>query len=193
MKWTSPQHELITLIEEDVELPKFPLLIVLMITLVIFAVFAGYNIINWPENKNVDHDFWFYAIICPIVWSSIVWGGAIFGFRVIYFSFNYSKNMAEFGAYNFKRWAISAVPLQAYSLITPVEDLTLKIMGLEGEAPVGPATPLKIDTGEISLSETRLRKLLMSLLSPLSDYLTRHDQMFDTWIYVKNSDESVQD
>ncbi|MBJ9160799.1 hypothetical protein I5467_23615, partial [Citrobacter sp. FDAARGOS_156] len=170
---------------------QFPLNIVLIISCAIFLFFITYNIFSWLQDKKVPDDLIWNAIGIPSLIVLAIWCVVVIIYGVIYFPCYYAGYLELYGMNRWKNWAIRALPLLDYSSILPVPELALKIQKLEGEAPAGSATPLRIDIEVDSMDDTRVDKVLRQLIEPLKDSLVRDYRPFNTWMYVKGADDTI--
>lgn len=170
---------------------KFPLNIMLIISCAIFLFFITYNIFNWLQDKKVPDDLIWNAIGIPSLIVLAIWCVMVITYGVISFPCYYAGYLEQYGMNQWKNWAIRALPLLDYSSILPVPELALKIQKLEGEAPAGSATPLRIDIEVDSMDDTRVDKVLRQLIEPLKYSLVRDYRPFNTWLYVKGADDTI--
>ncbi|EBV8346739.1 hypothetical protein AU696_25750, partial [Salmonella enterica subsp. enterica serovar Stanley] len=152
---------------------KFPLNIMLIISCAIFLFFITYNIFSWLQDKKVPDDLIWNAIGIPSLIVLAIWCVVVITYGVISFPCYYAGYLEQYGMNQWKNWAIRALPLLDYSSILPVPELALKIQKLEGEAPEGSATPLRIDIEVDSMDDARVDKVLRQLIEPLKCSLVR--------------------
>lgn len=170
---------------------RFPLNIMLIISCAIFLFFITYNIFSWLQDKKVPDDLIWNAIGIPSLIVLAIWCVVVITYGVISFPCYYAGYLEKYGMNQWKNWAIRALPLLDYSSILPVPELALKIQKLEGEAPAGSATPLRIDIEVDSMDDTRVDKVLRQLIEPLKCSLVRDYRPFTTWLYVKGADDTI--
>lgn len=170
---------------------KFPLNIILFISCVIFLFFITYNIFKWLQDNKVPDDLIWNAIGIPSLIALAIWCVVVIIYGVIYFPYYYASYLEQYGMNQLKNWAKRALPLLDYSSILPVPELALKIQKLEGEAPAGSATPLRIDIEVDSMDDARVDKVLRQLIEPLKNSLVSKYRPFNTWLYVKGADDSI--
>lgn len=170
---------------------KFPLNIMLVISCAIFLLCMMYHILNWLQEKKVADDLTWNAIVIPSLIVLVIWCVVIIIHGIISFPFYYAGYLEQYGMYKWKNWAIQALPLLDYSSILPVPELALKIQKLEGEAPAGSATPLRIDIEVDSMDDARVDKVLRRLIEPLKNSLVKEYRPFNTWLYVKGADDTI--
>ncbi|MCS2155964.1 hypothetical protein MUU48_03280 [Scandinavium sp. H11S7] len=186
-KWVIPG-------ESDYTSPvKFPYKIILTACVIIFVLFTTYNVLTWPQDKKVTDDLFFNAFTIPAMVCFGLWCMVAAVCRMLSFPFHYANNLESYGKHVWQSWAIESLVLLNHSSLSPVPDLSLKIQKLEGEAPISPATPLKINIEYDVMNGSRIAETLFQLIEPVKDSLSRGGYPFQTWLYVKNSDESIRD
>ncbi|MBB1199425.1 hypothetical protein EGM70_03805 [Enterobacteriaceae bacterium 89] len=187
MKWELPRENYF------VKKPDYPVFSMLLIILLVFCGAAILELMGWPEGKKFNNEF-YIAIAYPASrWSLALLAIITFIVRLLRFDFYATDYLARKGMCDFKNSAIGSLPLIDSSMVLPVEYLSLKIQGIEGEAPISPATPLKIELGDESFNSSRLNNVMVKLLEPLGKQIGKSGNFFNVWIYAKNSDESLSD
>ncbi|HEE0107102.1 TPA: hypothetical protein R6W23_003173 [Citrobacter gillenii] len=173
------------------ESEKFPLNIMLIISCAIFLFFITYNIFSWLQDNKVPDCLIWNAIGIPSLIVLAIWCVVVITYGVISFPCYYAGYLEQYGMNKWKNWAKQALPLLDYSSILPVPELALKIQKLEGEAPAGSATPLRIDIEVDSMDDVRVENVLRQLIEPLKKSLVRDYRPFNTWLYVKGADDTI--
>ncbi|WP_313083625.1 hypothetical protein [Atlantibacter sp.] len=172
---------------------KFPFRLMVYVVIAIFLLCFGYNALTIPmDNKfgpqlldNAGH----VSVSLSLFFISIL----VTLYHLQAFHYKFAEYIERYGMYQWKRWAINNLVLLDFSSITPVADLSLKMQKLEGEAPVSPATPLRIAVESEGIGDSRFKQLLIKLLEPLKGSLSRGHYPFKIWIYTRGSEKSVRD
>lgn len=142
------------------------------------------------QDKKVPDYLIGNAIGIPSLIVLAIWCVVVITYGVISFPYYYAGYLEQYGMNKWKNWAKQALPLLDYSSILPVPELALKIQKLEGEAPAGSATPLRIDIEVDSMDDVRvdnvLRQLIEPLKIPLSGIIVHLIRL-----YVKGADDTI--
>lgn len=173
-----------------VKIGKFPFGIMLTITAVIFLIFISTAILTLPQGKGITSDFIREATFSPVVLCMWVWSIVVWIYMALGYPYHYASHLEKYGLQRWRKWAIESLPVLDYAFILPVPELALKIQKLEGEAPISPATPLRINIETDTVNESRIEKILMQLIEPMKQSLIRGRYPFNSWIYVKGGNES---
>lgn len=146
---------------------------------------------TWPENKHVD-----YVFFSQCIFLSILAGSAIMFYYIMLASttdyYRESRiKIAEWQLYNVKNYAGKHLAIAGWSSLTPINNIALQMLKLEGEFPLAPKTPVRLNI-EPDFDATRLRKIFIRLLEPLRASLSKYS---DTSIvlWMREAAETAQD
>ncbi|MEG1212096.1 MAG: hypothetical protein RSE29_13335, partial [Leclercia sp.] len=107
--------------------------------------------------------------------------------------FETRKFVAKQREINLKAYARKNMAIAAWSAITPLEQPALNMLKLEGEFPLAPKTPVKIQL-EDQFDQTRNEQVFNRLLDPMAEKLKGYNsRLFDTVVWVSGGDESCID
>ena len=166
-----------------------------IIVLYIVAIGAGLLIrtLTWPEKEHVTAIFFVPSLILPVCLVSAV----VFIIFMIHDAnihyFNARKFIAKEREINLKAYARKNMAITAWSSITPLEQPALNMLKLEGEFPLAPKTPVKIQL-EASFDQTRNEQIFNRLLAPIAEKLKEFNyRIFETVIWVNGGNEACVD
>lgn len=176
--------------QEEYDENSFPYVEVFILYIVVVLICVGIRAVTWPGNKHIDMSFLFDAVFLPvIILTTLVqlFCMVVNGFR------HYQETRLLIAArqeYNVVSYARGYITLAGWSVMTPKTDLALNMLKLEGEFPLAPKMPLKIDLTE-SFDLTRNGQVFSRLLAPLADKLKSPQYRgFEAEVWVSDGDES---
>ncbi|WP_312984695.1 hypothetical protein [Atlantibacter sp.] len=172
---------------------NFPYRLMVTIVIAIFLLCFGYNALTIPLSDKFGMQLLDKAGGISLSLSLLFIAILVTAYRIIAFHYRFAEYIERYGMYRWKRWAINTLVLLDFSSITPVPDLSLKMQKLEGDAPLYPATPLRIAVESEDIGVSRFGQVLITLLKPLKGSLIRGPYPFEIGIYVRGSDKSVCD
>lgn len=169
--------------------PWFPLILITLI-FCLFKIFLNSEKI--PAGKGNVGDY-LAGMGTPLLISFFFW--AIIGFCCIvqYYCYLWATYLEEYDKREFRRWAIERLVLLKFSLITPVEYLSLKILKLEEGLLLYPATPMKLKLENDSLSGSEVSKVTEILLEPLIETLEKDKLGFIPYVFIKGDNECARE
>lgn len=171
---------------------KTPWLAFLITYSVVIAISLMIRASTWPDKKTVDIVFIFDAVMFPfLVITSLIFIINMFVNAEYYLEAS-KKEIADWQRYDLKRYANQYLKIADWSLVSPVNDLALKMLKLEGEFPLAPKTVLKITTDIDEFEETRQQQVLRKLLTPMADTLRTYAD-FDITYWVRAGSEGIED
>ncbi|WP_024560614.1 hypothetical protein ACP26E_07950 [Franconibacter pulveris 601] len=172
---------------------SFSYLAVFILYIVVVVICIGIRAVTWPGNKHVDIDFLIDAVLMPtIILTTVVQFFCMIanGLR------HYTETRLLIAArqeYNVVSYARGYITLAGWSVLTPTADLALNMLKLEGEFPLAPKMPLKIDLAE-SFDLTRNGQAFFRLIAPLVDKLKSPQYKgFEAAVWINGGDESCCD
>ncbi len=167
------------------------------VIIVFYVVATGVGLLirtlTWPEKEHVTAIFFVPSVILPIcLVSVVVFICFIFHDANIHY-FETRKFIAKEREINLKAYARKNVAIAAWSIITPLEQPALNMLKLEGEFPLAPKTPVKIQL-EASFDQTRNEQIFNRLLAPMAEKLKGNNyRVFETVVWVCGGDEACVD
>lgn len=153
---------------------KIPWIAFLITYIVVIGISLLIRANTWPDNKHVDIVFIFDAVVFPfLVVTSVIFIINMF-VSAEYYLEESKKMIADWQKYDLKKYASQYLKIADWSLVSPVNDLALKMLKLEGEFPLAPKTAVKIPTDSDEFEATRLQQVLNKLLYPLCETLKEY-------------------
>lgn len=171
---------------------KLPWLAFLITYLIVISISVFIRASTWPDKKHVDAVFIFDSMVFPFLIVTSVISILCMFVSAEYHLAESKKLIADWQRYNLKSYASQHLKIAAWSLVSPVNDLALKMLKLEGEFPLAPKTPVKIATDTDGFEATRIQQVLNQLLSPMAETLKKYPD-FDITYWVRAGDESTED
>ncbi|MFS7198461.1 hypothetical protein AB6866_21470 [Rahnella inusitata] len=171
---------------------KVPWLVLLIIYIVVIGISLLIRASTWPDKKHVDAVFIFDSVVFPILIVTSVISVLCMFVSAEYHLEESKKLIADWQKFSLKSYASQHLKIAAWSLVSPVNDLALKMLKLEGEFPLAPKTPVKIATGIDEFEATRIQQILSQLLTPMAETLKKYPD-FDITYWVRAGDESTED
>ena len=155
--------------DADVKMPTLAIVAVYIVAVVMGIIL---EIVNWPQNKHVTLFFFLPSVLLPLSLVTCL----VFALKmIISTSVNYAetrKYIAKERAIRLKRFARQNLTIAAWSVLSPVDQLALNMLKLEGEFPLAPKTPLKIEATE-AFDQTPDEAVFSRLLAPMADKIGR--------------------
>ncbi|MEP8704297.1 hypothetical protein [Enterobacter roggenkampii] len=171
--------------DADVKMPTLAIVAVYVVAVVVGIIL---EIVNWPQNKHVTLFFFLPSVLLPLSLVTCL----VFALKmIISTSVNYAetrKYIAKERAIRLKRFACQNITIAAWSVLSPVDQLALNMLKLEGEFPLAPKTPLKIEATE-AFDQTPDEAVFSRLLAPMADKLKMSAyQLRQTYVWVRGGD-----
>lgn len=168
--------------------------------LAIAVVYAGFiavclliEALNWPENQHVTFDFFIPSVLLPVsILTTLLFLVKMMA-SVPKHYVDTRKYIAKSREVKLKTYARKNIAIAAWSVITPLEQPALNMLKLEGEFPLAPKTPLKIEIGEL-FDLTRNEQIFTRLLTPMAATLKNNNYSgFETLVWIRGGDDSCVD
>jgi hypothetical protein len=163
VKWDRPNPP-----ERELPSPPSPWIYVVLLVVLLLAG-AVLTVINWPKAQpTMTKEFFGCIFLLPtLVWFFI--GG---------FIYHTSYELNHLGAVswniqrwyylmNRQRWARQTLAILASAAVTPEIDVAERMLGLEGSKPMNPDKTMVLPDLGTAVGESRLQKVLESLLTPM--------------------------
>lgn len=171
--------------DADVKMPTLAIAAVYLVAIVVGIIL---EIFNWPQNKQVTLFFFLPSVILPLSLVTCL----VFALKMIVStSVNYAemrKYIANDRTFRLKSFAGQNIAIAAWSNLSPVEQLALNMLKLEGEFPLAPKTPLKIEATE-AFDQMPYEAVFSRLLAPMADKLKMSAyQLRGTCVWVRGGD-----
>jgi hypothetical protein len=149
------------------------------------------RILTWPDGKHVDTVFYIQSVLL-----SILTGSACMFYYIMLASaanfYHQSKiKFAEWRLYHLSEYARKHLVIAGWSSVTPVDNIALQMLKLEGEFPLAPKTPLRIET-QTEFDDTKWHQLFTRLIEPLKEKLIRHSDIGIT-LWISDEQETATD
>lgn len=167
------------------------------IIIILYIVFIGmgllFRTLTWPEKEHVTAIFFVPSVILPTCLVSVfVFIGFIFHDARIHY-FETRKFVAKEREIDLKAYARKNMAIAAWSAITPLEHPALNMLKLEGEFPLAPKTPVKIQRDDL-FDQTRNEQMFSRLMAPIAEKLKGFNyRVFETVVWVRGGNESCID
>jgi len=167
-----------------------PALQVVIFTLIVVIICVVIRALTWPGDKHVDSTFFSQSIAVP---ATICLALGCFCMTAISSNRHYDEcrlEIAKKRKNELKIYANHNVIIAGWAALTPVDELALSMLKLEGEFPLAPKTPLKIPRQE-DFEFTANEQLFYRLLTPLIEKLkSSYYPSFEAALWVRGGDAS---
>lgn len=170
-----------------------PVAMIVFLYVIVVATGLAIRALTWPDQEHVTAIFFVPSVILPIcLVSLLVFIGFIFHDANIHYA-ETRKFIAKEQEINLKAYARKNMAIAAWSSITPLEQPALNMLKLEGEFPLAPKTPVKIQL-EDRFDQTRSEQMFYRLLAPMAEKLKGNNyRIFEAVVWVRGGSESVID
>ncbi|WP_052184422.1 hypothetical protein [Rahnella aquatilis] len=151
---------------------RFPWLAILLIYIVVIAVAVLIRALFWPDNKSVEDIFFLQAVVVPffIITTCLCYAGMFLSVEEYYY--DVKRQCVEWDLYYLKKFAQRHLVIGGWTSVSPVDNLAVQLLKLEGQFPLAPKTPQRIKVSE-GFDETKLQCIFNSLIEPLTDKLIK--------------------
>lgn len=170
-----------------------PVAVIMILYVVAIGASLLIRALTWPEKDHVTAIFFVPSVILPFsLVSMIVFIAFMFHGASIHY-FETRKFIAKQHEINLQTYARKNMAIAAWSAITPLEQPALNLLKLEGEFPLAPKTPIKIQLDAL-FDQTRNEQILNLLLAPMAEKLKGNNyRAFETVVWVRGGDETCID
>ncbi|HDS6852605.1 TPA: hypothetical protein QH025_002855 [Enterobacter cancerogenus] len=170
-----------------------PVVVIILIYVISVGMGLLMRALTWPETEHVTAIFFVPSVILPICMVSVfIYTGLIFHNATLHY-FETRKFIEKERENNLKAYARKNIAIAAWSVITPLEQPALNMLKLEGEFPLAPKTPVKIQL-EGRFDQTRDEQIFYRLLAPMAEKLKGYNyRIFETLLWVRGGSESCID
>ncbi|MDK9585619.1 hypothetical protein [Lelliottia wanjuensis] len=173
--------------EPDTDVPVMAIIILYVATIAFCLLIRAFT---WPEKEHVTAIFLVPSFFLPACLLSVF---VFLGFMMRDADIHYAetrKFVAQEREINLKAHARQNMAIVAWSAITPLAEPALNMLKLEGEFPLAPKTPVKIQLEEM-FDQTRNEQVFARLLAPMEEKLKGyHYRNIETFVWVRGSDDS---
>lgn len=179
--------------QKEAEPPDFSAGGLIFVYVVVIAICLFVRSATWPDNKHVNLLFFLPSVVLPfLVITALVYFVSIFKSSVTHYA-EIRKFIARSREYHLKKYARKNIVIAGWSIITPLEQPALNMLKLEGEFPLAPKTPLRIEQ-ESAFEYSRNEQVFTRLIGPLAERLkdSRYCS-FEATVWVQGGDESCGD
>ncbi|MFZ3619016.1 hypothetical protein ACOYA6_07175 [Leclercia barmai] len=169
--------------------------VAVIIVLYVVATGAGLLIraLTWPEKEHVTGIFFVPSVILPICLVSVLVYTAFMFHNASIHYFETRKFIAKEREINLQTYARKNIAIASWSAITPLEHPALNMLKLEGEFPLAPKTPVKIQL-EASFDQTRNEQIFNRLLAPMAEKLKGNNyRVLEIVVWVCGGNEACVD
>lgn len=171
---------------------KFSWIAILAFYILVIGGALAIRTLTWPEGKPVDTFlFLIQAVVAPFMIISTMLGYIFMLAQSDVYFRDCKKSYYDWRLYNTKVYARKYLVIADWSSVTPVKDIALQMLKLEGEFPLAPKTPLIIGSGE-EFETTKAQQILTKLIAPLSEKLKKYPG-FDVTFGLQGVDETISD
>ncbi|WP_426786004.1 hypothetical protein ACP3TB_24150 (plasmid) [Rahnella variigena] len=168
---------------------RFPWLAILLVYLVVIAIAVVIRALSWPDNKSVETMFFLQSVMGPflIITSGLCYAGM---FRAVEdYYHDVKRQCVEWDRYYLKKFAHKHLVIAGCSTISPVDNLALQLLKLEGQFQLAPKTPLRIKMRE-DFEETKSQYIFNQLITPLADKIRSHPET-EVFYWLREGDNST--
>ena len=170
---------------------KTPWVLIILAYVVVISLSLMFKISTWPDNKHVDGLFFFQGIIFPFLIVTTITLYSLMFWSAPDCYFENRKDIEEWELYYMRKYAWQHLVIAGWSSLAPLDNIALQMLKLEGEFPLAPKTPLRIETnGEFEA--TRTQQILTRLIAPLAAKLKQYPD-FNATIWLRDGDETLID
>lgn len=178
--------------QEDAQ-DDIPVLAVVVIYVALIAVCLVIQALIWPENKHVTFEFFIPSVLLP---ASVLTTILFFVKMVLCAPVCYAevrKYVAKLREAELKTYARKHLAIAAWTALTPLEQPALKMLKLEGEFPLAPKTPLRLEIEEL-FELTRNEQIFTKLLTPMAVMLKGNNYPgIEILVWVRGGDNFCVD
>lgn len=152
---------------------NFPWMATLVFYVAGIAVAVLVRTVSWPDNKPVDSMFVLQSVVGPflVITTCVSFFGMFRSVEEYYH--DVKRQCVEWRLYYLKQYAKRHLVIGGRASVSPVENLALQLLKLEGQFPLAPKTPSRIKTG-MGFNETKPQCIFNALIDPLTDKLLKY-------------------
>ncbi|MEN0631836.1 hypothetical protein [Klebsiella aerogenes] len=178
--------------QEDIQ-DEMPVLAVVIIYVALIAVCLFIQALVWPENKPVTFEFFIPSVLLPacVLTTILFFVKMVLSATVCYAEIR--KYIAKSWEVELKTYARKNIALAAWNALTPLEQPALNMLKLEGEFPLAPKTPLRIEIEDL-FEQTRNEQIFTKLLTPMAMMLNGNNYRgIEIIVWVRGGDNFCVD
>ena len=177
--------------QQEINKSEISILNIFFIYLICFIFVVLIRVSTWPDGKHVDSVFYSQVVLVPLLLGSAISAYYAMFASAIDFYRESKVEISKWRLYHMKKYARKHLTIAGWSSITPINNIALQMLKLEGEYPLSPKTPLRIETEE-DFNVTRLQKIFTRLIEPLSERLSKYSDVGVT-LWVHDAPETAVD
>ena len=155
---------------------RFPWLAILLLYIVVIAVAVMIRASSWPDNKHVEAMFFLQSVLAPflMVTTGLCYTGMFHSVEDYYY--DVKRQCVEWDSYYLKQFAHKHLVIAGCSTVSPVNNIALKLLKLEGEFPLAPKTPCRIEVAE-NYEVSKVQCIFNQLIAPLADKINDYPEV----------------